>query len=248
MTKHASKFFIFTFLFCLFSLTAHADDTPAPKTDTTKLPDGSTKTTEKDEPSGRDTSVTKLPDGTTIERSTLPGGVRETKIKKPDGSWVVTRKGLFGVVTTSRDTKGNLVTVGERADGSGFERVVDGATKDLRETEYDKEGKPVKTTTTKGGRTEETTYGKDGKPEKTSVSEGGKPVEEITYGPNGQVKDRKDLRKPEDKDKGKEPELPNPGERPFGPGDLSARDIHAGEGWDAEPGEGPDEHSEEGQG
>ena len=172
---------------------------------------------------GRKTTTTKLDDGTVIERSTLPGGVRETKIKRPDGTWVITRKGLMGVITTTKDAKGNLVTTMERNDGSGFERVV-GPNKDMRQTDYDTEGSPVKTTKTSGNRTEETTYNKDGKPEKTTVTENGKPVEEIHYDANGQVKDRVDLRTP-DKDKGKPPEMPKLPEPEFGPGSLSARDI-----------------------
>ena len=174
---------------------------------------------------GRTTTTTKLDDGTKIERSVLPGGVRETKIIKTDGTWVVTRKGFMGVLTTTKDQKGNLVTTMERNDGSGFERVV-GTDKVTRQTDYDTEGKPVKTTKVDGNRTEETTYGKDGKPEKTTVTENGKPVEEIRYDQNGQVKDRVDLRKPDnDKDKNKEQKMPQPQEGNFEPGSISSRDM-----------------------
>ena len=172
---------------------------------------------------GRTTTTTKLGDGTKIERTTLPGGVRETKITKPDGTWVVTRKGLMGVVTTTKDQKGNLVTTAENKDGSGFERVV-GTDKVMRQTDYDTEGNPVKTTKTDGNRTEETTYGKDGKPEKTTITENGKPVEEIRYDQNGQVKDRVDLRKP-DNDKNKTQEPPKFEGESFRPGSISARDM-----------------------
>ena len=175
---------------------------------------------------GRTTTTTKLDDGTKIERSTLPGGIRETKIIKSDGTWVITRKGLKGVLTTTKDQKGNLTTTMESADGSGFERIV-GTDKAVRQTDYDTEGKPMKTTKTDGNRTEETTYGKDGKPEKTTVTENGKPVEEIHYDQNGQVKDRVDLRKPDqDKDKKKEEEMPKPQDENFGPGNISSRDMH----------------------
>ena len=227
MRQAAIRFFSITLVFSFFLTGRALADTPPPTTSTSKLSDGTTRTTEKTpESEGRTTTTTKLEDGTKIERSTLPGGVRETKITKPDGSWVVTRKGFMGVVTTSKDQKGNLVTTMERSDGSGFERYTAGDTKVTRQTDYDTEGKPVKTTKVDGDRTEETTYDKDGKPDKTTVSEKGEPVEEITYDKNGEVKDRKDLRKPDkDKDKGKEPELPLPEEPGFGPGSISARDL-----------------------
>ncbi len=178
---------------------------------------------------GRATTTTKLDDGTTIERSALPGGVRETKITKPDGTWIVTRKGLLGVITTAKDQKGNLVTTMERNDGSGFERVTS-PDKVTRQTDYDTEGNPVTTTKTDGNRTEETTYNKDGKPDKTTVTENGKPVEEIHYDQNGQVKDRVNLKKPDEskdknKDNSKEPEISKPGEGNFGPGSISARNM-----------------------